>query len=173
MNKYHISYDNPLSHFVQIELTLQTRGEEQIDLKLPVWRPGRYEIQNFPKRIRNIKATAPDGGPLVCQKISKDSWLVSDIQSESIIVSYEYYAGLMDAGNSWLDDEQLYLNFINCMMYVESKMLEKCVVEFDLPEDYQLATGLKKIGPHQIESPNYYQLVDSPLIASHDLKHLE
>lgn len=173
MNKYHISYDNPLSHFVQIELTLQTRGEEQLELKLPVWRPGRYEILNFPKRIRNVIAIASDGSPLVCQKTSKNSWLVSGIQSEAIIVSYEYYAGLMDAGNSWLDDEQLYLNFINCMMYVESKMLEKCVVEFDLPENYQLATGLKKIGPHLIESPNYYQLVDSPLIASHDLKHLE
>ena len=42
MMHYRFSVSNAASHFVDVELTIQTDGNETL-LKLPVWRPGRYE----------------------------------------------------------------------------------------------------------------------------------
>ena len=142
---YHISYDNPLSHFIKVELTYITTKKSSV-LKLPSWRPGRYEIQNFAKNLKNVKAGSEEEA-LKIQKTSKDSWLVEH-KPGFITVTYEYYAFKMDAGSSWLDEEQLYLNFINFALYVDGAMEQPHQVELSIPAEYRVATGLKPISEH-------------------------
>jgi predicted metalloprotease with PDZ domain len=76
----------------------------------------------------------------------------------------------MDGGNTWLDDEQLYINPVNCCIYEPSLMNERIELEFDLPSDYTLASGLKPNGKHKLLAKSYYQLVDSPIFASNKLR---
>lgn len=165
MPKYHFSYQNPLSHFLNIRLEI-TGLTDSAKLQLPVWRPGRYEIQNFPKRIKGFKVTDNQGNNLSFKKTSKGSWDIDLNGRQDIVVQYQYFAGLMDAGNSWLDDEQLYINPINCCIYEASQMNEEVELTFDLPENYRLASGLKPEGNHKLSAKSYYQLVDSPIFAS-------
>lgn len=169
MPKYKFSYKNPLSHFLHVE-TVFNNLNGPVTLHLPLWRPGRYEIQNFPKRIRGFKATDHKGKQLPFKKTAKGTWTVDLQESSSLNVQYEYFAGLMDGGNTWLDDEQLYINPVNCCMYEPSLMNEGIELEFDLPSDYTLASGLKPNGKHQLLTKSYYQLVDSPIFASNKLR---
>jgi len=169
--KYVVSYSNPLTHCIDISLEIENIAEDLIHILLPSWRPGRYEIANFAKNILNIEAADHNGKRIDVKKISKDCWVVNTSQCRKMVVKYSYYAFEMDAGNSWLDDDQLYLNFINCMLYIEDKLDQPCIVELKLPEDYQIATGLFEKQKHTLISESYYQLVDSPLIASNELDH--
>lgn len=169
MPKYHFSYQNSLSHFLNIRVEINGLTDSA-KLQLPVWRPGRYEIQNFPKRIKSFKVTNSEGKHLLYKKISKSCWEVELNGSHDIIVEYEYFAGLMDAGNSWLDDEQLYINPINCCIFETSQMNEEVELTFHLPDNYRLASGLKPIGQHKLSAKSYYQLVDSPIFASASIR---
>lgn len=166
--EYKFSFTNPNSHFINISFRFDANAESSL-LRLPSWRPGRYQIQNFAKNIKNVVARDEKGELLATEKVSKDAWKVAN-EPGPVTVSYDYYAFVMDAGNSWLDDEQLYINFINCAMYVEGHEHSKCHVSLDVPSDYKVATGLKQVGTHQYSAPNYYQLVDSPLMASASLR---
>lgn len=171
--KYSISYRNPLTHLIEISLEMHIIEEENILLRLPSWRPGRYEIVNFAQNIISMKAYNENGSLLDTKKTSKDSWLVNATSTRYVTIKYSYYAYLMDAGNSWLDEEQLYINFINCMLYVENRMEESCTVDLDLPDDYHIACGLSEKTRHSLWAESYYQLVDSPMIASKNLSLFE
>lgn len=172
MPKYHFSYQNPLSHFLNIRLEFKGLTDSA-KLQLPVWRPGRYEIQNFPKRIKGFKVTDSEGNNLPFKKTSKGSWDIDLNGRQDIVVQYQYFAGLMDAGNTWLDDEQLYINPVNCCMYEASRLNEEVELTFDLPDNYRLASGLKPQGNHKLSAKSYYQLVDSPIFASASLRTVD
>lgn len=106
------------------------------------------------------------------QKIELGSWKVDTTNQDKVIVRFEYYAALMDAGNSWLDDEQVYLNFINFMPYTFESRDLPCEVVLDLPADYQIACGLSQKEKHTLHAGNYNILVDSPMMASASLREV-
>lgn len=165
---YHFSFQNPNTHLLTIRATFQSL-KSGTQIYLPNWRPGRYQIQNFAKRIKSISAFDQEARQINLEKTSKSSWLIGN-QPGPITIIYEYYAFEMDAGNTWLDDEQLYVNFVNCCIYTENSLNECCSVSFDLPETYEVACGLEKLQQHTYIAPDYYRLVDSPLFTSASLR---
>ena len=167
---YHISYAQPESKFITLRFTITNIQDDSICLQLPSWRPGRYELQNFAKNIRGFFITDSAGNAVSYKKTSKDRWQVNTKGLHSIFIQYEYYANQLDAGGSYVSAEFLYINPVNCMMYVEGRMHEPYIVEFDLPMDYTLATQLHKQNKHCYTAPDFDYLADSPLIASSSLQ---
>lgn len=169
--QYTISYQKAHQHFIDIKFTVDHLQEPRTYLQLPSWRPGRYEMGNFAKNIQRFRITDAGGRPLNYRKITKDRWEVDTQGISSLVVDYNYYAYQMDAGSSYLDEEQLYINFINCMLFAEGRLDEECHIELQLPDDYQIACGLAEPEKHKLYAPSYYILVDSPMIASNQLTH--
>jgi predicted metalloprotease with PDZ domain len=54
--KYIISYKEPHKHFIDIEFLIEDINQDVIQLQLPAWRPGRYELSNFAKNIQHFEA---------------------------------------------------------------------------------------------------------------------
>lgn len=170
MISYHFAYNQPSSHLLQVSLTLAHEAPGPLQLQLPAWRPGRYEIVNFAKNILRFEARSSSGEALSWSKVSKDCWEVPEAAG-TVTIRYHYYAHEMNAGSTWLDEEQLYINFINCAMYVVDRINEGCTVSLDLPPAYQVFCGLEQKGQHAFTAPDFYRLVDSPLIASAHFTH--
>ncbi len=171
MLHYRISYQYPNLHWLTLELTVDQLGEDATYLQLPAWRPGRYELGNFAKNIRNFAVQDAEGELLPFRKVTKDRWEVSATDTKTLTVTYEYYAGELNAGSTWLDEEQVYINFVNCALYVEDRSEESYRVKLDLPNDYQIAGGLEEVEHHVLEAPSFYRLAESPIIASARLTH--
>src|SRR5690606_4472784 len=118
--EYKIYRENISSQFIQIKLILQCQRNERVELQLPSWRPGRYELANYSQRVRYVKVV--DNGQVAnITKATKDLWLFIPQQAGTYTIEYDYYASQMDAGGSWSDDEQLYLNFINFIFQVKGR----------------------------------------------------
>ena len=167
--KYSVKIDNPQKQFIQISLELDTSEVTFIELQLPSWRPGRYELGNFAKNIKGFGAYDNTGNNIEFCKISKDLWRINSQELSKVIVKYQYYAAELNAGSTWLDETQLYINPVNCFMYDTSKMDQECFLEFDIPENYKIATSLKK--QDQILYANdLHELLDSPIICSPTLQ---
>ncbi|MDX5347227.1 MAG: M61 family peptidase, partial [Hymenobacteraceae bacterium] len=107
---YNVSFQSTLSSYIDIKLHIPDVQQPELYLQLPAWRPGRYELQNFAQKIKKLQAFNEQGQELQVQKTTKDRWQVSCAGAKAIDVTYTFYARQMDAGGSWLDDEQLYLN---------------------------------------------------------------
>jgi len=179
--KYSISWTQPHSHFIDIEFAVSTNGAEHINLQLPSWRPGRYELGNFAKNVQHWAAFDEKGAKLEFHKLRKDLWSVNCKGAAEVHIRYNYYGAELNAGSTFLDTTQLYMNPVNCCLYVEGRIEEAIEVVLHLPSDYQVACSMKK-GQSGISSfperktvtllaADFHELADSPLIASPNLQH--
>ena len=170
--KYIVSYQQAANHFIDIEFIADNPlQQEELIVQLPAWRPGRYELANFAKNIQKWQAFNEKGNPLNFEKIAKDTWKVFTNKVKQVHIKYNYYANEINAGSSYLDETQLYINGVNCFLYVPEQINTACTLELKLPKDYQVAIGLKSKLKHQFEAKDFHELVDCPFIASNSLKH--
>ncbi|WP_143959673.1 M61 family metallopeptidase [Litoribacter populi] len=168
--QYYIKRNNILSQYVQILLKLDCLQGEKVSLQLPAWRPGRYELAHYAQKIKGFKVSQ-EGKITPSLKETKDLFTFTAASTGICEIEYEFHANQMDAGGSWSDDEQLYLNFINFVFEVKGRENEPIKVTLDLPADFKIATALPKIDKHTFEATDFQHLVDSPLFASPTLKH--
>jgi predicted metalloprotease with PDZ domain len=166
--EYTIRTDKAYKHFITIELTINVKNPGKIKLQLPAWRPGRYELANYAKNVRNFSAYDQDGNELVYAKTTKDLWDIETQNAQNIKVLYTYFAKQMDAGGSFVDEEICYLNFINCLLYQEESINDPCKLRLEINSAYKIACGLEVLN-NSIHASSYYELADSPLIAAEKL----
>ncbi|MBL4625813.1 MAG: M61 family metallopeptidase [Flavobacteriales bacterium] len=169
--KYTFSYTKPHQHFIDIEYTIDNISTATIEVQLPAWRPGRYELGNFAKNIQQWNAFGGNGAELNFKKLTKDKWSIDTEGNKEVTIKYNYYSNELNAGSTYLDESQLYVNPVNCCLYIPERQNESCEIELQIPSDYEVATGLKPIKGNGFLAKDFHTLVDCPFIASASLKH--
>ena len=170
MINYTISYNNPHRHFVDFELTTNTKGADKMQFQLPAWRPGRYELANFAQNIQKWGAFDEDNNRLFFKKITKDLWEVETKDVMKITIVYNFYANQLDAGACYLDEHQLYLNPVHCMFYIVGRMEEEYQLKMEIPENYKIASSMEQ-SKNTLNVKGYDLLSESPIICSDTLQH--
>ena len=62
---YTLSTPQANSHFIDYTIEIHVANEAEILVQLPAWRPGRYELGNFAKNLRNFKVVDENNTALV------------------------------------------------------------------------------------------------------------
>ncbi|AMM52737.1 peptidase M61 [Rufibacter sp. DG15C] len=162
---------NPLSAYIQVSTQITEITEATLFLQLPAWRPGRYELQNFAQKLQAFEVLSSDGTPIPFKKVTKDKWEVTTHGHTELEVRYNFYARQMDAGGSWVDDQVLYVNPVNCLLTAQGQDHLPCSLSLDIPADWQIACGLPVSEENILQARDFDHLVDSPFIASANLQH--
>lgn len=168
---YTFFYNHPHQQLINIVFEFETKTKNSVLVRLPRWRPGRYELGNFAKNIQSFKVFDINGNTLDFEKTEKDAWLIHTNGAKSIKINYRYYAAEMTAGSSFLADDLFYINPVNCCLYVDDRLDEACELYFNIPDSFKIATGLLKVNEKQYRAENYQQLADCPVLAAPDLAH--
>ncbi len=166
--KYQLNRSQSSQHYVSIQLTAKTAEDETI-LQLPSWRPGRYELGNFAKNIQKFRVSSMDGKILEVHKTTKDQWLVNTKGVSEIIVDYNYYAIDFNAGSTYLNEEVLYVNPVNCFVYLPNQMNEMCEVEIPLLAQEKIACG-GSFSKGKLVTQDFHELADTPFLVSQNLQ---
>ncbi len=169
MVKYTFSCENPSQQYISIRATFQVTSDVTI-VHLPSWRPGRYELGNFAKNVKGFKVFDQDNKRVDFKKLTKDSWGVDTKGKSEIKVDYLYFASELNAGSTFLNAEQLYVNPVNCCVYTEETKEDKVEVELNISPNWQIACSMKKNGIGLIAT-NFEELADSPFICSESLQY--
>jgi predicted metalloprotease with PDZ domain len=157
MPDYRVSWGDPRERLYDITVRfLAPRDNPR--LVLPSWRPGRYLIQDF---VANVREWSPS-----MTKDGLSSWVVRAKAGEQVSVGYRYYAGVLDAGSSFLDDEEAYFNGSNLFVCVEGLRSEPCALRVAAPEGWEIETQLPRAGDGAFAARDYDHLIDSPVIAA-------
>lgn len=164
--QYRISCLNAQQRYIQFSATFPCT-EELLTLHLPSWRPGRYELGNFAKNIKGFRVFDAQNKVLRVEKSSKDTWQIPTANTHFIRVEYAYYASELNAGSTYLDNQQLYVNPVNCFLYADPT--HRYELNLDIPENWQIASSLT-FENNQVEVAHFDQLADSPFICSAQLE---
>ncbi len=169
MIHYKFYLKNPSSHYIYIDLTIDQVNTSLLELQLPAWRPGRYELGNFAKNIKRVDVVDEKGTALNYTKTNKDLWVIDTQGAKQLKVTYSYFTSEINAGSCYADDKQLYVNPVHLCMYVPGRMNEEHVVELDIPDSYNIATSLSIKGKI-LTAASFDELADSPIMASAGLQ---
>jgi len=168
MINYTISYENPTNQYISVKIDFISTEKEH-EIQLASWRPGRYELGNFAKNVKNFTITETNN-PLIFDKITKDRWKFSCNPNQPISIQYKYFANELNAGSTFLSDNQLYVNPVNCCAYIDGKQNEPFSLFLDIPSNYEIACGLEK-NNNTLSGNSFDELADAPFICSPTLKH--
>jgi predicted metalloprotease with PDZ domain len=167
---YQITSPNPASRYIQVTFKASVTAETT-EVRLPKWRPGRYELGNFAKNVRDFSIVDEQGKKVAFEKSGSHCWLVNTAACNEISITFNYYANQLDAGACFTDIDFLYVNPVHCMPYLEGMLHTECVLTIDVDVEWEIACGLKALSKNVLHAPSYHELVDSPFIASASLKH--
>ena len=160
--KYSISVDK--ENWLQISCEFQPKKLGSLKIGLPIWRPGRYQVQNFAKNIPEIKSFQGDQ-QLSIDKIESSVWEINCTEIAPIKLEYTYFAVQRDAGGSVANAEMLYINFVNCLVCPQGFENQACEVRINFPGQWQFATSLT-FKNEVFQARTYRELVDSPFLAA-------
>lgn len=169
MIKYLMYQKNPASHYVYVDMMIDRVKPGKLQLQLPAWRPGRYELGNFAKNVKRVDMFNDKNEPVEYIKLNKDLWEVELNNTASLKITYSYYSAELNAGACFADTTQIYINPVHCCMYVVGRTEEEHCVELQIPDEYKIATSLNVNGKI-LTATNYEELVDSPFMASANLQ---
>ncbi len=168
---YKISRYSIPSQYIQISLIISCRKNEVINLQVAKWRPGRYDLIYYAQKIRAFSVSF-ENEEIPWKRITTDQYEFCCPREGQYKIDYEFYANQMDAGGSWSDDQQLYLNFSNFIFEVLQRKNEEIELNALIPSTFKIATALPYNGVG-FEAENYQHIIDSPFLASKDLKNHE
>ena len=169
MIHYKLSVKNPNSHYINVTLTINNITSNTVELQLPAWRPGRYELGNFAKNIKRVDVVDVFGNSLKYIKTTKDLWVIETSNCDQISVTYSYHTTEINGGNCYADETQLYVNPVHLCMYVPNRMSEQHVMELDIADNYKIATSLP-LNHKTLTAQSFDELADSPFIASPNIQ---
>lgn len=168
---YTFSSKNRGSKFLEIEFLIENNKEDVVFVQLPSWRPGRYELADFAKNIQKFEVKTMNNKSLNVKKVSKDKWEIETTGVKRFKISYNYYANELNAGSTWVDESQIYVNPVNCCLYVVGREQEPIKVFINSNPKDKVATGMQKIGNHFVVE-SFDELADSPFISSKSIQQI-
>lgn len=164
MFNYTISFSEAKKNIISIGLHISNISTHSLEIKIPAWRPGKYQIQNFSKDIYQVKATNSKGKLL---KINKDTWRIEDIEGDNVFIEYSYFANELNAGSSFVSDKLIYLNPINFCFYIEKAA--SYTINLKGCGNMKIASGQEfnlMDNDVLLEFENHHQLFDNPILIS-------
>jgi predicted metalloprotease with PDZ domain len=160
MVHYLLSWGAPAERLFDVAIRF-TAPSDTPRLLLPVWRPGRYLRQNYAANVREWSA-----GEARIWKDDLASWRVDARAGEEVTVRYRYYAGVLDAGSSFLDEDEAYFNGSNLFMLVEGLRNDEHVLTIAAPAHWRIEMQLTRDDDGRFHARDYDHLIDSPAIAA-------
>ncbi|WP_394200504.1 M61 family metallopeptidase [Shewanella waksmanii] len=161
---YHIDLTEPEHHLAQVTVSFPKADSEVLDINLPVWRTGKYQVLPLGDVIRYFTATDSQGQPLDWQRTASGQWRVQLPEPTAVTVNYQVYANKLGQRVSHINDSHAYLDASGVFVYSPSYRDEPLQVDLTVPSHWQSYSGMiSGQQPHQFKALNYDVLVDSPI----------
>ena len=160
--QYLLEMDKPQTHFYGVTMNIDDFSEDNMLLTMPAWAPGSYEIYDFARFVRNIRAYS-GSVQLDVQKRDKSTWKVNTKDIHSVKITYEIYANELSVHTSHVDSTHAFLNGTSVFLYVEGykdQSLELVIKPFG---NWKVSTGLEKLSDNKYRAVTYDILADCPI----------
>ena len=171
MIRYQISSDNPVTHYFDIKLLIDSPDPGGQSLRMPNWIPGSYLIRDFAKNIVTLSARCGDTILTVSQQ-DKSNWRL-EACAGPLVIEYKVYAWDLSVRGAHLDQTHGYYNGTSVFLEVIGQSQAPCEVLIEKPpaaccSGWKLATTLaaKKVGAFEFglyQANDYDDLVDHPV----------
>ena len=169
--QFTVDMTKPENHEYKVTLAAKVTPLAFIDLALPAWSPGYYQIMNFGKNLTTFEPKNAAGEPLRWVKFGTNTWRVYTDFSDAVKIDYGIMAARSFVATAYLDSTRAFIKPAALFLYPVNQLNTPVTVHL-LPKSgwNTVATGLDGKN-FTYKAPNYDILYDSPLLVG-DLQEL-
>ncbi len=161
---YRLSIDDGTHHLANVAIDFPETEAPFLDVKLPSWRTGRYEILDMANGIRMFDAKGSGGVSLKWHKIDSNTWRINLKKRTKITVKYQVYANELGLRSRHIDNSHAFIDASGFFMFAERYRAKSVTVTLDVPNSWRSVSGMiNGVHKHQFVANNYDILVDSPI----------
>src|SRR5690606_34261700 len=101
--EYMVTMRNPENQRFQMQMDLSGFKEDTLNLKLPNWSPGYYQLMQYYKNIENLSATDSNGKVIPITQLDDNTWQLVTESSKVTHITYDVHSTKHFVANSLLD----------------------------------------------------------------------
>ncbi|GHB68130.1 peptidase M61 [Persicitalea jodogahamensis] len=164
---YVVSFPKPAMHQYHVELRTNGWNRDTLQLKMPAWMPGYYQLMNYANNVLGITAQDEKGQNIPIAKTDDNSWVLSGIRQKAIILNYDVKTDRQFVANSYVDSTHAYLIPGNTFLYVDGFLHLPVSVEVEpYPGWPNIVTGLDNVDrePDKYFARDFDILYDCPFL---------
>lgn len=159
---------DPASNLFHVSLRCSGFEKEYLDLKMPAWTPGYYQIMNYADNVMNFKVIA-DGRPVKWEKTGLNRWRIFNTQKENELeILYEIKTSRAFVATSYMDQDRAYITPGSIFFYIDGYLQHPVKVSFAIPDGDLIATGLESEDAsgrsRSFSAPDFDVLYDCPVL---------
>jgi predicted metalloprotease with PDZ domain len=148
-------------HQIDVELTV-TGAVGPVELWMPVWTPGAYELRTWGRNLTPIGASDGDGHTLPIARTSASSFRVEGTAPQ-VRVRYRVYAARLTDDGSHVDGGHALINGSSTFLAVRGQEASVHTVHVALPAGWRAATALTEATGDGWQANGYEALIDAPI----------
>jgi len=167
--QYTLSFPEPHTHYVEVELKISGHHQKPLDLKMPVWTPGSYLVREFSRHVESVRC---EGGQVA--KKAKNHWRITPDSKKELSIFYKVYAFELSVRTSFVDADMALLNGASIFMRLDSKEKTEYWVNLLPPETWKKVNTTLAVVEENVwkrKASNFDELVDSPILLGNQAVH--
>lgn len=163
---YTVSVLEPAGRTYDVELRCSKWAQDTIQLKMPKWMPGYYQLIDYAKSVENMLAQDAKGKNLPIEKINSSTWVVSGIKNKTFFVKYTIRTKRQFVANSYVDSTHAYVVPENTFLYIKDHLNIPVSVSLSFNKAWTIATGLEPVmgKTNEFTAPDFDILYDCPIL---------
>ncbi|MFT5338133.1 MAG: putative metalloprotease with PDZ domain [Luteibaculaceae bacterium] len=165
--KYNLRFPESEASEIYVKGEFTAPENRTIEFHFPFWRPGRYEMGAFLKRVVHLKWDI-DGEELMPERSVDFGFSIAIKKDEQLRFSYTLLCTTLDAGSSYVATGLKYINPIQSLFYVSNEKAQYHV-QWKSTLPYM---GQKVSNGNQLEFVDEQEMYDSPFFLSNPRESL-
>jgi predicted metalloprotease with PDZ domain len=166
---YTVKFPAPGQHQAEVAAVYPTGGRAAIELRMPIWTPGFYRVENYAGKVRGLSARTPDGQALPVERPKKNRWTIPTGGAKKVLVSYKLQCDSRSVTTNWVGDDLAVLNGAATFLTLVENGPRPHDIHLELPANWkQSLTGLDAAPDgkaNHYRAPDFDTMVDSPIVA--------
>jgi predicted metalloprotease with PDZ domain len=169
---YTVEYRAEVLDRAFVSATISGKPDGPLDVQIPTWSPGAYEVKPFWKRILAVAARDAKGTALEVTHPDNLTWKIAAATDWPVFLTWERLdqpQGLAESGKPG-PRKPNYVAFLpsDTFLYVVGKKTVPHDVRFKVPEDWLVQMSLPKgPEPRHFLAADYDTIVDAPVELGH------
>lgn len=165
--KFTVSMPEPSRQVYNVKFECNGVSRDWVDVKMPVWMPGYYQILNYADNVSNFHVKDQRGDTLHWERANYNTWRIYSNRSAQLNITYDVKAIRNFVATNFLDEQRGFIAPTGTFMHVDGLLNQPATVVIEPYSKWnRVATGLEPVPGKQYTytATDFDVLYDSPVL---------
>jgi predicted metalloprotease with PDZ domain len=161
--EYVVEVEDTAAHLFHVTARFRNVHQSRLDIALPVWMPGAYEIRNYGMNVLRFAVSDGARAPLVARLTKPQTWTVDTQGKTEVVADFDYRADVRGALEANISASYAFFTGVQLFLEPVGHADAPAVVSFRVPAGWRIVSALRETNdPSVFTATDYHSLADSP-----------